>query len=151
MPVPPRAPRLWQTIGGNVALAAVYLAAAKVSLAAATEHRVVSSLWPPSGLAVFVLLRYGTQFWPGIAIGAFLLNASSDVTPVGAGMIAIGDMLEAVVAAHLIRRVAGQRRSLTRVEDVFALTFLAGGVATLVAATIGVAALVLSGSTSLAS
>lgn len=144
-------PRIWTTIAGNLALAGVYLATAKISLAAATEHRVVSSIWPPSGIALFVLLRYGTRFWPGVVLGAFALNASSGVTPIGAAMIAVGDMLEAVVATLLIRRVAGQRRSLTRVEDVIALTVLGGGVATMFAATIGVATLVLSGSTTMAS
>lgn len=50
----------------NVAVAAIYLAVGHYSLAAATEHRVVSSLWPPAGIALFALLRYGTRLWPGV-------------------------------------------------------------------------------------
>ena len=135
-------------VAANIALATVYAGVARLSLAAATEHRVVSSIWPPAGIALFALLRFGPRYWPGVALGAWILNASSGVAPLAAAAIAAGDMLEAVVGAWLVRRVTGQRRALSRVRDVLALTILAGVGSTMIAATIGVGTLVISGSAS---
>lgn len=134
-----------------VGLAAVYFGVARLSLAAATEHRVVSSIWPPAGIALFALLRFGVRHWPGVVLGAFALNASSGTGMAAAIGIAAGDTLEAVVGALLARRIMGDRRALDRPRDVLALTGLAGLVSTLIAATVGVATLFLSGSTSASS
>src|SRR6476646_6422531 len=87
-------------------LAVVYFAAAKVGLVAAVAHGVVSSAWPPAGLALAALLLQGVRYWPGITIGAFLLNATSGVSLVGAAGISVGNTLEAVVGALLLQRVA---------------------------------------------
>ena len=135
----------------SAALAAVYAALARVSLAAATAHHVVSSVWPPAGLAVFALVRFGLGLWPGVAAGAFLLNASSGVSPAGALMIAAGNTAEAVIATWLLMRVARMRRALDRVRDVLALVGFAGELATMVAASVGVAALALTGAAAPAS
>lgn len=151
LPAQPRVPRALVTAGGNLALAVIYLAVAQLSLSAATEHRVVSSVWPPAGIALFVLLRYGIRFWPGVTIGAFLLNASSGVTPIGALFIAVGDTLESLVAAIFVGRVMGKRRTLSRVSDVVSLTLIGGAVCTMIAASVGVTTLVASGGTTLAS
>src|SRR2546422_563766 len=87
MPEPPRnlasgskvmSPRPWYPakIG---AVAAVYFSAAKLGLLAAVAQKVVSSAWPPTGVALATLLLLGVRFWPGIALGAFLLNWTSGV------------------------------------------------------------------------
>src|SRR3989442_12060297 len=87
MPEPPRnlasgskvmSPRPWYPakIG---AVAAVYFSAAKLGLLAAVAQKVVSSPWPPTGVALATLLLFGVRFWPGIALGAFLLNWTSGV------------------------------------------------------------------------
>lgn len=129
-----------------LALAALYVALAKVSLAAAAAHHVVSSVWPPAGLALFWLLRFGRRFWPGVAIGAFILNATSGVSLLGAAAIAAGNTIEAVAGAYLLTRVAKVRRNLDRVRDVLALAGFAGVLSTVIAATIGVWSLVATGS-----
>lgn len=136
-------------LAGMIVLAAIYAAVARVSLAAATEHRVVSSIWPPAGIALFALLRYGPRFWPGVVLGAYVLNASNGVGAAASLVIAVGNMLEAVVGAHLVGQVMGRRRALSRVRDVLAVAVLAGTLSTIIAASIGVGALVLSGGTTL--
>ncbi len=136
---------------GILALAIVYTAVAKISLAAATAHHVVSSVWPPAGIALFALLRFGLRYWPGVAIGAFLLNATSGIAPAGALFIAAGNTLEAVTGAYLLTRVAHMHRALDRVRDVLALVGFAGILSTVIAATIGVASLVMIGSAAAAS
>lgn len=132
----------------NVVLAGVYFAVARASLAAATQHRVVSSIWPPAGIALFALVRYGPGLWPGVALGAYLLNVTNSIAVPGALAIAAGDALEALAGAILVRRAVQLRPALDRVRDVVALTVLGGVLSTVVAATVGVATLVISGSTS---
>ena len=87
-----------------------------------------------------MLLR-GRRVWPGVAIGAFLANATTDASIIVALFTAVGNPLEAVVAASLLKRVRGFGPSLERTRDVVALTLLGAVVASTVGATIGVAAL----------
>jgi len=128
-------------------LAVLYFGSAKLGLLAAVAHGVVSSAWPPTGVALAALLLAGVRYWPGIAIGALLLNATSGVSLLGAAGIAMGNTLEAVVGTLLLQRVARFRPSLDRLQDVLALVLLAGILSTAVSATVGVTSLLLSGST----
>src|SRR5688572_19571431 len=129
-------------VAGVALLAAVYFAAGRLGFAASAIHPVVSSAWPPSGIALAALLLFGIRFWPGITFGAFLVNVTGGIAPIGAAGIAVGNTLEAVVAAWLLISFAGFRVSLERRRDVIALV-LAALVATPVSATIGVTILTL--------
>jgi PAS domain S-box-containing protein len=126
-------------------LAVLYFGAAKMGLLAAVAHGVVSSAWPPAGLALAALLLWGIRFWPGVAIGAFLVNATSGVSLAGAAGIAVGNTLEALVGAWLLTRVVRFSPSLDRLRDVLALVLLAALLSPTISATIGVASLWLSG------
>src|SRR5437667_116058 len=128
-----------------VAVAIGYLGAAKLGLLAAVAQKVVSSAWPPSGVALAALLLLGLRYWPGIAMGAFLLNWTASVPVAGAAGIALGNTLEAVSAVWLLRRVADFRPSLDRFRDVVALVTLGALASTTVSATIGIASLGASG------
>src|SRR2546430_2300620 len=103
------------------AVAVAYYAAARVGLLAAVAQSIVSSAWPPSGVALAALLLLGLRLWPGIALGAFLLNWTAGVSAAGAAGIALGNTLEAVAAAWLLGRGVGFRPSLQRARDVIAL------------------------------
>src|SRR5213080_4321608 len=128
-----------------VAVAIGYLGAAKLGLLAAVAQKVVSSAWPPSGVALAALLLLGLRYWPGIAVGAFLLNWTSGVPAGGAAGIALGNTLEAVCAVWLLRRLVAFRPSLDRLRDVVGLVTLAALVSTTLSATIGIASLWASG------
>jgi serine phosphatase RsbU (regulator of sigma subunit) len=131
------------TLGAAVAaIAAVYFGAAKLGLALAFETESVTAIWPPTGIALAALVLGGRQLWPGVALGAFLANVTTDVplyTTIG---ITIGNTLEALVGATLLKRV-GFRPRMTRLRDLFSLVVLAGFVSTAVSATIGVGSLAL--------
>src|SRR5438270_12195099 len=127
------------------AFAAAYFAAARVGLLAAVAQPVVSSAWPPSGLALAALLLLGLRLWPGIALGTFLLNWTAGVSAVGAAGIATGNTLEAVAAAWLLTRVVDFRPSLERVRDVIALVVVGALASTTLSATLGVVSLWASG------
>src|SRR6266568_1632101 len=127
------------------AVAAAYFAAARVGLLAAVAQPVVSSAWPPSGVALAALLLLGLRLWPGVALGAFLLNWMAGVSAAGAAGIALGNTLEAVAAAWLLARVVDFRPALERVRDVIALVVVAALASTTLSATLGVASLWASG------
>jgi PAS domain S-box-containing protein len=132
------------------AIGGIYFGVAKVALAAAVAQPVVSSAWPPAGFALAVLVLYGRRYWPGVALGAVLLNATSGVPLVGALAIGCGNTLEAAVGALVLERV-GFRPALDRLSDVVALALYAGLLSTLISAATGVTSLWLSGSAALPS
>jgi PAS domain S-box-containing protein len=136
----------WLSYAVRVALlAATYVLAGRLGFAASAVHPVVSSAWPPSGVALAALLLMGTRFWPAIALGAFVVNLTGGIAPLPATGIAIGNTLEALLAAWLLTSFAGFRLSLERLRDVFALVVLGAIACTTVSATVGVTVLTLSG------
>ncbi len=137
-------PRGFALIAGVFALAAAYLGAAKLGLSMAFEAEQVTAVWPPTGIALAAILLFGRRMWPGIALGAFIANVTTNETIPTAAGIAIGNTLEALVGATLLRRV-GFRESLERVQDVTAFVILAAFLSTSVSATIGVTSLCLGG------
>ena len=59
-------------------LAAAYFVAAKAGLSMAFVAEQVTAVWPPTGIALAALLFFGCRAWPGVALGAFLANATTD-------------------------------------------------------------------------
>jgi integral membrane sensor domain MASE1/anti-sigma regulatory factor (Ser/Thr protein kinase) len=136
---PIRSGRLTASVWALV-LALVYFASAKLGLDLAFTTPSVTAVWPPTGIALAALVLWGRGLWPGVLLGAFLANVTTDVPVYTAGGIAVGNTLEAVVGAWLLDR-AGFRPSLQRLRDIFALIFLAAVISTAISATIGVASL----------
>ena len=101
----------------------------------------VTAVWPPSGIALATVLIFGHRVWPGIALGAFFANATTGAPIAAAIGIAVGNTLEAMSGAWLLRRFVGFDPSLHRLKDVLGLAVLAAGLSTMVSATIGVASL----------
>jgi integral membrane sensor domain MASE1 len=122
-------------------LAAVYYGAAKLGLSLSFMNSSISSVWPPTGIALTALIFWGYRVWPGVFLGALLANGWTGVPVYGVVGIAVGNTCEALAGAYLLRRVADFRPSLERVRDVIALALLAGVVSTTISATIGVASL----------
>ncbi len=128
-----------------VALAGVYIVAARAGLMMDAVAGFATLVWPPSGLALAALLILGTGLWPGVFIGAFVANLLAGAPiPVAMG-IGVGNTLEAVLAVYALRRIPGFQVSLERLADVIGLIILAAGLSTMVSATIGVASLYLGG------
>jgi integral membrane sensor domain MASE1 len=129
----------WRTIAISAAIAAVYFITAKAGLALAIAIEQVSPIWPPTGLALAVVLLLGYRYLPAIAIGAFAANATADEPLLVAAAISIGNTLEALVGGYLIKRFT--RQPLNPVErDLFIFT-IAASVCSAVSATIGATSL----------
>src|SRR5688500_4711820 len=69
-------------------------------------------VWPPAGIALAALLLFGFQLWPGIFIGASLVNWLTGAPAITAVAIGIGNTLEAIVAFYLLRSSVGFGNSL---------------------------------------
>jgi integral membrane sensor domain MASE1 len=126
-------------------LAGAYCGAAKLGLTMAFVAEQVTAVWPPPGIALAALLFLGYRAWPGITLGAFLANATTNAPLGTAAGIALGNTLEALLGAWLLRRLVGLDKGLERVQDVLGLVVLAAGVSTTVSATIGATSLCLRG------
>ncbi|MEU0370168.1 MASE1 domain-containing protein [Streptomyces sp. NPDC006283] len=124
--------------------AAVYYGAARIGLLQQLVRGQVTPLWPPTGVALAGLLVLGLRIWPGIALGAFLVNVSLGPSVVSVLAIAAGNTV-APVCAYLMLRGVGFRTELNRLRDVLSLVFLGALAGMLLSATVGSGVLVLSG------
>ena len=125
--------------------AGLYVLAAMLGLAFGAVAGFATLVWPPSGLSLAALLLLGLRLWPAIMIGATIANLLTGAPFAVALGIGIGNTSEAVVGAYLLRRVPGFSITLETVRSVVALIVLAGILATLISATVGVTSLLLGG------
>ncbi len=137
--------RLTVAAAGLLALACVYFVAAKLGLKLAFLHASATPVWPPTGIALAAMLVLGQRVWPGIMLGAFAANVTTEGSVATSLGIATGNTLEAVVGALLVRRFARGRRAFERARDIFTFAILAGLLSTTLSATIGVTTLSLGG------
>jgi diguanylate cyclase (GGDEF)-like protein len=126
-------------------LAVVYFVAGKLGLQLAYVHASATAVWPCTGIAVAALLVFGYRVWPGILIGAFLVNLTTAGSVATSIVIAAGNTLEGLAGCCLVSRFARGKEAFARAQDIFKFALLAGMVATSVSATIGVATLAIGG------
>ena len=126
-------------------IAVAYFLSARAGLALATYPAQVTAIWPPAGVALAAMIIFGSWVWPAIAAGAFAANAVANESIPTALLICIGNTLEAVIGAWLLRRICDFRPALSRVRDVVALMVFAAPLSAIVAASIGVTSLLLGG------
>ena len=142
-----------RTIMLNGALALVYCVAGWLGLKMAIPPGYVSLIWPASGIAVSAILIFGRALWPGVAVGAFVVNAAIGLMRMeAAGLplilsnalyIAIGSTLQALIAGSVVRARFGTPIRLASAGDIALMTLLICPLACVVAPSIGVAALYL--------
>src|SRR5689334_7108624 len=105
-------------VAGVVALAAAYYAAAKVSYELEFGGPVAAIAWFPAGVAIAFLSLGGLRFWPGVLAGDLLANDYTAL-PLGSALgQTLGNMLEVLVAALLIRRLGARGSPLDSVRGV---------------------------------
>jgi diguanylate cyclase (GGDEF)-like protein len=127
-------------------LTAIYFLGGKFGLTLAVVHPNATAVSPSLGIALGALLILGYGVWPGILLGAFLVNLTTSGTVATSLAIATGNTLEALTGAFLVFRYAGGQNAMKRSPDIFKFVILGGMVSSTIAATIGVWALVWSGS-----
>ena len=128
-----------------VAVAVLYFATARLSLLLAVGNTNVTSVWPPSGIALAAILLWGYRMGPAIFLGAFFANVlvlkSTGLEPsyylVVSLATAIGNMLEGMVGAYFIRRLAAKDNPFNTLKDLFVFIVFGSLLATLVSASVG--------------
>ena len=129
-------------------LAAAYYVAAKVGQSLRYTAP-VSAIWPPAGLGIAALYRWGIRWWPGVLLGEIVVNGALllDDSTFPAGSLVgqqAGNMAEVIVGALLLRRLIGPKAAMDRVEQVGGM-LVALGVATAISATAGTVSMVVGG------
>ena len=125
-------------------LALVYHLAARLGLKMAYVQINTSPVWPPTGIALAVLLLFGYNLWPGISLGV-LVGSLLTGAPVGVAVgIALGNTLEALVGAYCLKRFVGFHNTMDRIQDVVGLA-LCSIFSTALGASIGSMTLLLTG------
>ncbi len=129
---PPTQGALARNLSRCAILAAAYYVTGRIGLSFPYVGTHVTLLWPPAGLSVAALLCWGLGCWPGVCVGALLVNATHAGTPlwVAAG-IAVGNTLGPLGAAVLLQRVGDFRATMERMRDVLWLIVAVFGAMTI--------------------
>jgi signal transduction histidine kinase len=128
-------------LSGVVLLAGLYYGSARLGYELRFAGPVASVVWLPAGVGIAFLYLGGLRFWPGVLVGDLLANDYSALPDWTALVQTVGNMLEVVVAALLIRRLARGASPLVSVRGVGSMLF-AIAVGTIVSATVGLLSLV---------
>jgi len=146
------APTLWginhravSDLAKITAVALVYFVSGKLGLKFAFLNQSATAVWPPTGIALAAVLLLGYRVWPGIWLGAFLVNITTAGSLLTTICIAGGNTLEIVLGAWLVRRFANGWRAVERARDIILFALLAAALSSMVSATVGVTSLALGG------
>lgn len=86
----------------------------------------ISLIWPPIGIAIALLLRWGLTLWPAIALGGFTLQLLvSDFSLISSAILAMSSALIITAHCYALTRMQFDRR-LEQVRDM--LIFVAVGI-----------------------
>jgi diguanylate cyclase (GGDEF)-like protein/PAS domain S-box-containing protein len=149
---PAQSPPEW---AGKVALlAALYFVTGWLGLQLAQPPGYATAIWPPSGLMLAALLLWSRTVWPGVWLGSLLLNlwvgydrsgVLGMVDAVIAAILATGSTLQGLVGAGLVKRFVGVSTALESGRQIVRFILFGGPLACVIAATIGIGTLYLSG------
>jgi len=146
IPAPISLHRIFADGGRTLLLAAIYFFTAQIGLGFFEAVNGFASLvWPPSGIALAAVLLIGYRISPGIFLGAFLVNFLNGAPLLSAFGIGLGNTLEAIIAAYLLKRILHFQNTFDREKDVIGYFFFAGCLAPMIPATMGTVSLWLAG------
>jgi PAS domain S-box-containing protein len=129
----------------TTAIALLYFFSGKLGLTLAFLNPSATAVWAPTGIALAALLFFGSRAIPGIFLGAFFVNNLTAGTPLTSLGIAIGNTLEGVIGAYLVKKFANGIHAFENTLDLFKFTLLAAIFSTTISASIGVSTLILGG------
>jgi signal transduction histidine kinase len=137
-------PRFARWLFACAALAGLYYGTARLGYALRFAGPVAAIVWLPVGVAISFLSIFGLAAWPGVLIGDLLSNDYGALPVAGALGQTVGNMLEVLVAASLLRRIGSGAVPLKTMTGVLRL-LIAIAVGTALSAIIGPLSLVLGG------
>jgi signal transduction histidine kinase len=126
---------------GVVLLALLYYGVAKLGYVFGFSGPIAAIVWLPVGVGAAFLAVGGLSFWPGALIGDLLANDYSTLSVGGAVGQTIGNLIEVVMIAFLVRRIMRTRSPLRSLGGVVEMV-AAIGAGTAVSALVGPLSLV---------
>ena len=88
----------------TVLVFAAYYLTGRAGLAVPQFGPHVTLIWPPAGIALAALLRFGLGVWPGVLFGSLALSLSIGSPPWLAALIALGSTLGPLLGAWVLQR-----------------------------------------------
>ncbi len=134
----------WRNLLAITALTMAYFAAGWLGTRLSYSPDSITLIWPPAGIALAAGVLLGYSLWPGVVLGEMLVLLANRLPASVSGSVAVGNALAMLIGLWLLKK-AHFDKHLERVRDVVALAALGGFMATLVSASVGVAAMTLSG------
>jgi signal transduction histidine kinase len=137
--------RAWRRdVVGCAVLAGCYYGSARLGYALDFSGTVAAIVWLPVGVAIAYLYVRGLRFWPGVVVGDLLANYHSAL-PFGlAWGQTVGNVLEVVLGAYLLRRLSRRFDLLSSPDTVLYVLFPLAA-ATALSASVGCLSLWLGG------
>lgn len=127
----------------QLTVAILYFLIAVVALNFATVEDSATMLWPSSGLALAVLIRFGLRYAGGVFFGAFAASVYIGNPSLVSILTSLGNTLEPLLAVYLLRQLPFAS-TLYRFHDYCSLVF-AGSIGAVVSALFGALACLLAG------
>src|SRR5258706_2643154 len=121
----------------NLSTALLYIVSGKLGLSLAFVNASTTAVWPPTGIALSAIVLFGYRVVPGIFFGAFIVNFTTTGDILTSLGIAIGNTLEGVVGAYLVKKFAGGISTFNSVSHILKFTLCAAILSTMVSADIG--------------
>jgi PAS domain S-box-containing protein len=133
------------------AIAGAYFGLAVSGLLIPWINPTATPLWPPTGLALALMLIRGYRIWPAIFVGGFFSTAVGGGALSEAACIALGTPTAALAGAWLIDRWSHGRETFATPLGVAKFALIAFAPTALISATVATAGLVLANDVGLAS
>jgi integral membrane sensor domain MASE1 len=122
----------------------IYSATGKLGLKLAYANASATAVWAPTGIAIAIMILKGYRIWPAVFVGAFLVNYTTTWYVPTSVSIALGNTLEGLAGAALIRSFANGHLVFEKPVTIFKYFFFAGLLSTTISSTIGVLSLCIS-------
>jgi len=113
-----------------------YVVCGRAGLATLQSGQYTSLIWPATGVALAALIRLGLGVWPGVWLGALIVESSTGAAWWAAALMAFGNTLGPALAAWVLRR-DGLHPALDRRRDLWLFGAVGIGFAMLITASNG--------------
>ena len=132
--VAPLGSRAWAT--RTALLLVAYYLGGRAGLSVPQFGNHITLIWPPTGIALAALLRFGPSVWPGVFAGATLVALTTGAPLWLALLLAFGNTIGPVLGAWVLRR-DGLHVELDRRRDLWLYGALGVGLSMLITASNG--------------
>src|ERR1700736_4434099 len=124
-------------------VAASYIGLAESALLLPAINPAATPLWPPTGLALALVLLRGYRIWPAIFVGAVFATLAGSGSLSEAACIALGTPVAALAGAWLINRWSHGGETFATPLGVAKFALIAFAPTAMIGATMAIAGLVL--------